>query len=207
MVYVITADQRNSRRSDDAVVGALPRLTDVPTLRGFERTVGDELQAVLDDPLSVVRAIVVLMDTAPWHIGIGIGDAELPLPESVRAARGPAFLAARASVDLAKQRDSGIEVSAQPDAGPDTEAASVACQLLADLVTRRSEAGVEAIRLTRAGQTQAQVADQLGVTRQAVGQRLQAARWSLEQRTIPVLAHLLERVARAGATTAERLGR
>ena len=51
------------------------------------------------------------------------------------------------------------------------------------------------------GRPQSEVAEQLGVSRQAVGQRLQAAGWMLEQRTLPTLARLLDR---ADMTRGER---
>ena len=44
MVFVITADQRNSRSSPDRVEAMLDQLNSGQTLRRFERTAGDEVQ-------------------------------------------------------------------------------------------------------------------------------------------------------------------
>ena len=193
LAYVLTVDQRDSRHSDDAVSGALDRLSALHATGPFERTVGDELQGVLEDPLSVVQAILILMDQTAWHIGIGVGPVPNPLPASVRSARGPAFVAARSAVEDAKHRDSVVEIATgTPD--PLADDATVACQLLVDLVQRRSDAGAEAVRLARDGLGQGQIAERLGVSRQAIGQRLAAARWSLEQRAVPTIAGLLARV-------------
>lgn len=202
MVFVLTADQRDSRHHRDAVEAILPVLAPVSTQRAFERTAGDELQGVLAAALSVAEAIVVLMDSGQWHVGIGVGRVDSPLPASTRAGRGPAFVAARAAVELAKRRGSGIEVAAPGDTdrlGPApsvTRDATTGCQLVADLLHRRTPAGREAVQLMRAGATQALVARRLGISRQAVGQRLTAARWQLELGAMPMLAHLLERADR-----------
>jgi len=66
---------------------------------------------------------------------------------------------------------------------------------LALLVERRSEPAWEAIALIEAGKTQAQAATELGVSRQAVGQRLTAGSWELERELRPTAARLLERAA------------
>ena len=68
-MFVVTIDQRASRKHGDRVPDLLTHLAasatpggDAPGLvRPFERTVGDEVQAVLDDPaLAVAIALDVL---------------------------------------------------------------------------------------------------------------------------------------------------
>lgn len=59
-MYVVTADQRDSRSGPDLVPTALADLATVrhgAPIRPFERTVGDEIQALFDEPSS---ALVVL---------------------------------------------------------------------------------------------------------------------------------------------------
>lgn len=216
MSFVLTVDQRDSRRGQDAVTDALAALDAVAEpdrphplhlVSRFERTVGDELQGAVADGLSVVRSILTLMDRSAWHIGIGVGALPTPMPVSVRSARGPVFLAARSAVDQAKRDDTMVVVLAgadDPEVAARAVEATVTTQLLVDLVSRRSTAGREAVRLARAGLGQAEVADRLDITRQAVGQRLAAARWALEQRAVPVLASLLDRVDLGGRPTAGR---
>ena len=63
MPYVLTVDQRDSRNTADAVDQGLTALAGVPTVLPFRRTVGDEFQGLLDDPLSVLAAILTLMRT------------------------------------------------------------------------------------------------------------------------------------------------
>ena len=191
MPFVLTIDQRGSRRGPDRVAGALDVLADVPVVLGFERTAGDEFQGVLDRPAAVVDVLVRLVRAGGWSVGIGAGPVQTPLPESTRAATGPAFLAARRAVDTAKTRTTRLAVQ-----GVDQEAAADAQALataLAVLLQRRSPQAWEAIDLVAAGRTQAEAAAALGISRQAVGQRLAAAAHEVEQDLHPVLARLLGR--------------
>src|SRR5262245_55945206 len=95
-MFVLTVDQRHSRRSPDRVPAALAALArDHHPVRAFERTVGDEFQGVLDDPAEVVSVVLALVRDGDWYVGIGAGCVEEPMPASTREARGPAFVMAR----------------------------------------------------------------------------------------------------------------
>ena len=192
-MFVLTVDQLGSRDRDDLVEAALHALADVAARLPFTRTVGDEFQGALTDPLSVVDAILTLMRRGEWHIGLGIGSVEEPLPDDPRSARGVAFLAARSAVDRAKREPSHVCVAAPDLAAVEAEDVEVVLQLLAELRGRRSDQGWEAVELMAATGSRAEVARRLGVSRQAVGQRLRAASWSAEQRSRPTLARLLAR--------------
>jgi hypothetical protein len=192
--YVLTVDQRASRRSPDRVADVLRQLNrSVPTLLPFERTAGDEFQGVLADPDTVVDVVLQLVRLGGWSIGVGAGPVQTPLPPSTRAAAGPAFLSARRAVDAAKQRPARLAVrGAVPVDAGDAQAVLTA---LAVIVERRSAQAWEAIALVGAGRTQAEAATTLGVSRQAVGQRLAAGLWELERDLRPTAARLLTRAA------------
>jgi hypothetical protein len=191
MPFVLTVDQRASRRGPDRVGQALGLLADVPVLLGFERTAGDEFQGVVGHPGTVVDVVLRLARLGGWSTGVGAGPVQAPLPDSTRAATGPAFLAARRAVDAAKQRPSRIAVHGADDvAAADAQAVATVLTLL---VQRRSPQAWEAIDLVDAGCTQAEAAARLGVSRQAVGQRLAAAAVDVERDLHPVLARLLAR--------------
>lgn len=193
MPYVVTVDQRGSRRSADRVAELLPHLGDLATVLAFERTAGDEFQGVLDDPAAVVDLVLRLVREGAWSVGVGAGPVQTPLPTSTRAATGPAFLAARRAVEAAKQRPSHVAVrGGVPAEAVDAQAVLAALALLVD---RRSEPAWEAIAQVRSGRTQAQAAAALGISRQAVGQRLAAAQWDLENELRPTAARLLARAA------------
>jgi hypothetical protein len=89
MPYVLTVDQVSSRTDVDRVAPTLRRLS-VDTVLPFTRTVGDEFQGVLAEPLSVVQVILDLMREGDWYGGLGIGPVETPLPANSREAGGTA---------------------------------------------------------------------------------------------------------------------
>ncbi|OMQ15094.1 hypothetical protein A7K94_0211915, partial [Modestobacter sp. VKM Ac-2676] len=91
MPFVVTVDQRASRRAPDRVPAALRALVGVPVVLRFERTAGDEFQGLLDDPAAVVEVVRRLVREGDWSIGIGTGSVQWPLPASTRAGAGPAF--------------------------------------------------------------------------------------------------------------------
>jgi hypothetical protein len=194
VTFVLTVDQQGSRRSADRVAALLPRLNrEVRTVLPFERTAGDEFQGVLDDPATVVDVVLTLVREGGWSVGIGAGSVQRPLPSSTRAATGPAFLAARRAVDAAKQRPLRVAVrGAVPADAGDAQAVLGALALLVD---RRSEPAWQAIAEVSSGRTQAQAAAALGISRQAVGQRLAAGQWDLERELRPTAARLLTRAA------------
>ena len=194
MPYVLTVDQQGGRRSPDRVAGVLRRLgAGVPTVLPFERTAGGEVQGVLADPAVVVDVVLGLVRDGGWSIGVGAGPVQTSLPDSTRAVAGPAHLYARRAVDAAGQRSVRLAVrgAVPPEAGD----AQAVLSALAVVVQRRSTQAWEAIELVGAGRTQADAATVLGVSRQAVGQRLAAGLWELERELRPTAARLLARAA------------
>lgn len=190
-MYVLTVDQRASRTTNDLVAGLLDRLEQLPrgVVRPFERTAGDEVQGILDDPVQVVDLVRDLVREDTWSIGVGVGPVREPLPPSTRAGSGPAFTLAREAVTRAKLRPTGLAVEgAAPAAG---RRGQTALDLLAAVIRRRTERGWEAVDLAAAGLSQIEVAARLGITKQAVSQRLQAAEWHLEPDARALASHLL----------------
>lgn len=198
-MFVLTIDQRGSRREGDRVPGLLAELAGrLPdgapgVVRPFERTVGDEVQAVLADPDLVVDLALHLLRLGRWSVGIGAGPVDEPLPASTRAGSGAAFVRARTAVERAKSRARPVPlavVAGSPDSG---QAAEAVLTLLGAVLLRRSAAGwavVDALE-PGVGATQDDVARRLGVTQQAVSQRLRAAMWAEEVAARPVAARLL----------------
>lgn len=190
-MYVLTVDQRASRTTSDLVAGLLVRLEQLPrgVVRPFERTAGDEVQGILDDPVQVVDLVRDLVREDTWSIGVGVGPVREPLPPSTRAGSGPAFTLAREAVTRAKSRPTGLAVEGAAPAA--ARRGQTALDLLAAVVRRRTERGWEAVDLAAAGLSQIEVAARLGITKQAVSQRLQAAEWHLEPDARALASHLL----------------
>jgi hypothetical protein len=192
--YVVTVSRQGGRGSRERVAGVLRRLPDgVPAVPPFERTAGGEFQGVLADPAVVVDVVLGLVREGGWSIGVGAGPVQAPPPDSARAGAGPAHLYARRAVDAARQRSVRLAVrgAVPPDAGD----AQAVLSALAVVVQRRSSQAWEVIELVRAGRTQAAAAAALGVSRQAVGQRLAAGLWELECDLRPTAGRLLTRAA------------
>jgi hypothetical protein len=169
---VLTIDQRGSSREADRVPATLATLADVGMLRRFERTAGDEFQGVLDQPAAVTTVVERLLREATWSIGIGVGEVEEPLPESTRAGRGPAYLAAREAVTAAKSAPWRLRVSGDD---PGVRALETALWLWAAVLGRRTSRGWEVADLVDQGASYDEVAKRLGVTQSAISQRAQAA--------------------------------
>ena len=198
-MFVMTVDQQGSTRRGDQVLELLAFFDthhlSVPApgfALGFERTVGDEVQAVLDDPERVVEVALALVRQGGWSIGIGAGPVHEPLPDSSREASGEAFVHARTAVDRAKTRGSAVPLAVE---GEDSERAAEAeslLRLLGTVVLRRTDAGWAAVdALTGGATTQKDVATHLGVSEQAVSQRLRTAAWAEESAARPLAARLL----------------
>jgi hypothetical protein len=188
-MYVMTIDQRRSRSEPDAVPTLEHVLAPDRTVRRFERTAGDEVQALLDDAEAVVDMALTLVRNGGWSVGIGIGEVELPLADSVRANRGSAFVAARHAVERAKTTPLHLALEGSSD---DAEHAETALLLVAGIVERRSAAGWQAVDAMAASTTQAGAAEGLGISPQAMNRRLRVAGYVEERRGRALAVHLLE---------------
>ncbi len=197
-MFVLTVDQRGSRRAPDRVPELLAGL---PAVAGLvlapERTIGDEVQAVLDDADGTVELVLHVLRLGEWSVGIGAGPVEEPLPASTREGRGQAFVLARAAVEAAKSRNRPVPLAvrgADPVAAADAEAVLT---LVGAVLARRTPAGWRAADESRiAGDAgQEAVATRLGISQQAVPERLRTALWAEETAVRPAAARLLTAAA------------
>ena len=127
----------------------------------------------------VVDLALLLVRDRAWSVGVGVGEVDEPLPASTRAGSGPAFNFARAAVT---RRQDPVDRPGGGRAGRAVRRGarrprwtwSPRCCSAAPTAASRAAA------LAHQGLTQLEVARRLGVTKQAVSQRLQAADWHLE---------------------------
>jgi hypothetical protein len=195
-MFVLTLDQQYSRRERDRISEVLDRLNARGrrggVLRKFERTAGDEAQGIVDEPAALRDIVLDLVRDDSWHIGVGIGPVDEPLPRSTRAGSGPAFLHARQAVNKAKSAPHRVSVigSVVQD---DYRAAHVetVLWLLAAIMARRSERGWEVADMLAQGRSRSEVAAALGISASAVSQRAQVAGVVEEQRGRELLVALL----------------
>lgn len=183
-MFVVTIDQQGSRTRGDLVDALLRDLGPAPeAIRPFTRTVGDEVQAVYADPAPVLEVVLGVLRLGGWSVGIGAGPVDEPLPAEARAGSGPAFVLAREAVEAAKSRQRAVPLvvrGSDEQAAADAEAVLV---LVAATAARRSAAGwaaIDAVVAAGASARQEDVARTLGVSQQAVSQRLRTAMWAEE---------------------------
>ncbi|MWV49559.1 DNA-binding protein [Rathayibacter sp. VKM Ac-2803] len=200
-MFVITADQRDSRHDDDRVdrviTGLLETQRDAFVLPP-ERTAGDEFQFVLDRADAAVEVVLALHREAHWSIGLGVGRIERPLPATTRAARGEAYFAARRAVEAAKNRQSRFSLDPDAPAAPFPSIADAQALLdpLLHLRDSRTAAGWQIVDLLDSGRTQKEAAEHLAISPQAVSLRVRAADARLDGPTAEALARLLTVVDR-----------
>ncbi len=190
-MFVITADQRGSRRGPDLVPAALTSLKEVRPrpVRAFDRTAGDEIQGVVNDPRTVVDVVTILMRGDDWRVGIGIGPVEEPLPRQARAGRGPAFVAARTAIRSA--HSTSAQLGVQSANGVAADKAESALWLLCFVLRTRTDSGWEVTDLLAKGLNQQHVADRLSISPSAVSQRVRRAGWVEQLRAQSLAIHHL----------------
>jgi hypothetical protein len=152
-------------------------------------TVGDEYQgmfASLGDALSASLLVrLALRPEGDIRHGIGRGEVEV-LGTSPRVEDGPGWWAARAAIERVEQaeakaatrtlRTAYVEDSSAPAGSrtPDEAVVNAALLLRDELVTGLSERSLSVLRGLLAGQTQRDLADELGISPSAVSQRVRA---------------------------------
>lgn len=200
-MFVITADQRDSRHDHDRVEEALDELTrslgDAFVLPP-ERTAGDEFQFVLDRGDAVVDVVLALHRAQHWSIGLGIGAIDRPLPTTTRAASGEAYFAARRAVDAAKLRPGRFAVDPDAPVGgfPAVSDVQGLVDPLLQLRDSRTAPGWQIVDLLETGLTQRDAADRLSISPQAVSLRVRAASARVDVPAREALARLLTVVDR-----------
>lgn len=208
-MFVVTIDQRGSRRGSDLVPSLLDDLGDLlsptPPALPFVRTVGDEVQGVLLAADVVVDIVLHVVRRGGWSVGVGVGDGRLA--ESAPASTGASFVHARDAVERAKGRTVANSLAVAGDSS-DAALAEGVLQLLASVVGRRTDTQWRAIDLlARPGATGVQVARDLGVSPQNVSKLRRDALWQEEQEARLAAARLLALADAAPDVVSDPAGR
>jgi DNA-binding NarL/FixJ family response regulator len=197
-MLVLTADQRGSRLSDDLVPAALEAIAARAAGRlalPADRNAGDEIQAATEDGDLALEIALDLVRSGDWAVGIGAGSVERPLADQIRAARGSAFIHARAAVERAKATTWHLAVEGDDPVG--AEDAEALIRLVLEVRMRRTDAGWEVFDRLTAGRTQKEIALELGITETAVSLRAKAAGLRAEEAALPALGRVLDRLGRS----------
>lgn len=214
-MYVITADQVDSRNRPDIVASALDDLNGRYADRlelPVDRNAGDELQALTASADAAVDLVLDLTRRGAWSVGLGIGAVRTPLPDATRKAAGDAFVAARDAVTRAKRastRFAAASVASGASGDPEQDAADVEAlmNLLLTIRAQRSDAGWELYDLLETGLTQAEAGARLGITPQSANDRARVANLRVEQSAVPALTRLVARADEAGRDAGRRTER
>jgi hypothetical protein len=194
-MFAITADQVDSRHGDDLVEGELAVLSRIggsQLLLPPDRSAGDELQVASPDAKAALDMVLHLTRDGRWSVGLAIGEVRRPLPTSTRALAGSAFVLARGAVEAAKKKPTRFALAIEEGRHPDAETLQPLIELLLQLRDRRTPEGWELADLLRAGLSQKEAADRLGITPQAVSLRAQSAHVRTELAAQTALARLLQ---------------
>lgn len=194
-MFVMTVDQRKSTGAED-LIPRLEKLTEeeagIAFYRPFQRTAGDEAQAVFKDPQALLTLALRLSREGNWHLGLGAGAVNQPLPAHAREGSGEAYINARKAVERAKKSTGNIAYE-----GPGETAGLIEAglQLIMDLEEERRASWQQVGELADAGYTQQEIAEKTGSYQSAVSRSLKQGRWYESRRLLKELAALLEREA------------
>ncbi|MGR0161527.1 hypothetical protein [Paenarthrobacter nitroguajacolicus] len=195
-MFTLTINQRDSRRDGDLVPQLLKDLRHIPARLDFDRSVEDEVQGIVEYSHQAVETALIALRTGQWYVGIGVGPINEPLPNLVKDASGHGLVYARRAVDRLRNGKERVPVAVD---GPITALASEAeavLRLLGHIVLHRSPAEWRVLDLLTPGVRGQQkvVAQELGITTQAVSKALARAQWAEEHAARPAAARLLQMI-------------
>ncbi|MDY5840342.1 MAG: MarR family transcriptional regulator [Corynebacterium camporealensis] len=146
----------------------------------------EDICAVVDSPTAVCDLAMALLADGDWAIGIGVSPGH---PRSADAIRSVATAA------LKKSARPGNVYAKTNQRGRASEAQDIAAAfaLLGFVLNKRSMEGREATSLVRSGMNQNEAAAELGISKQAMSQRLHAAGWAAETAGWQLAVNLLDR--------------
>ena len=196
MLFVVTINQRDSRDVGDLVPELLREFRFVDSVVPFQRSVGDELQGVVGSAKVAVDVALRAIRFRRWHVGIGVGEVHSPLPEHITDAEGYGLVYSRRAVNRAQKTGERIPLAIE---GPDSEVSAEAeavLRLLGQIVYTRTEAEWNVLDLMTPGARGQQklIAQELGITTQAVSKAVIRSHWVEEWATRPAAARLLDLV-------------
>lgn len=172
---------RDTRRAE-LVKRSAEALATLPGVGEFELTGVEDIRAEVADADAACMLIMALLSDGDWAIGLGIA-AEDAL-DAATAAVGKRAGMVGVVVD---KRRGAREAHA--------ENIAAAFVLLSHVLAKRTLEGREATSLVRAGLNQNEAAEELGISKQAMSQRLRAAGWHAEQAGWQLAVNLITRAA------------
>lgn len=197
-MHVLLLTPARTHRGGDPLPDLTSALAPLGLRHPAERTLGDEAIVVADRAEQAVDVIRVASELGGWCTGLGVGAVEKPLPEEVRALRGPAVDAAREALHAARttaQVPLAVRAGDPRQAGTAADAEAV-LRLIGWMIATRNTGQWRVVRALRErpGITQRDLAEHLGITQQTVSRSLKTSGWREESAAHPLLVRLLSMI-------------
>lgn len=196
MMILYARYRGDTRQRAQLVRASAQALSKLEGIGPFEVTGVEEIRAQAHTPEGLCDAVMALLADGQWALGLVLGVDAQPQVIQDRRAGHPGFprgysatmcpIAARA-----RPGSIAVRVGARRDARSHEVNIAGALTLLHHVFSRRTVEGREATALVRAGLTQSEAAAELGVSKQAISQRLQAAGWAAEKAGWALAVNLL----------------
>ncbi|WP_284979815.1 hypothetical protein [Arthrobacter sp. fls2-241-R2A-200] len=195
-MFTLTINQRDSRHDGDLVPRLLKDLRHIPARLDFDRSVHDEVQGIVESAHEAVEAALIALRSGRWYVGIGVGPVNEPLPNVVTDASGHGLVYARRAVDRLRYGKDRIPVAVEGPVATLAAEAEAVLRLLGHIVLHRSPAEWRVLDLLTPGVRgqQKAVAQELGITTQAVSKAVARAQWAEEHAARPAAARLLHQI-------------
>lgn len=160
----------------------------------FEMLGVEDICAIVDSAHSVCDVVMALLADGDWAIGIGVTPSLAPSADA-GAAEDEATTRATATASLPKNARPARVYAKIGARGRASEASDIAAvfALLGYVLHKRTIEGREATALVRGGLNQNEAAAELGISKQAMSQRLQAAGWTAEMAGWQLAINVMER--------------
>lgn len=167
MIGVHARYRGRDKRRADVVSRSAEALSTLPGVGEFDVVGVEDIRADVDNPEAALNVVMALLSDGNWAIGLGI------------SAHGRGIYAAS---DAVGTRPAQVRVSVDTrHPGTAAEDIAAAFALIGHVLHKRTLEGREATALVRRGLNQNEAAQELGISKQAMSQRLQAAGWQAEQ--------------------------
>lgn len=179
MLSVHARYRGREKRRAQYVAQSANALSTLPGIGEFESVAVEDIRTLVDDADAACTVIMALLSDGGWAIGLGIADT----PEE----------ALGAATDAAGSKAGSVGVKILPAGGSLASDIAAAFTLMAYVLNKRTIEGREATSLVRSGLNQNEAARQLGISKQAMSQRLNAAGWAAEQAGWQLAYNLISR--------------
>lgn len=179
MIGVHARYRGRDRRRAEVVEKSAAALATLPGVSPFEILTVEDIRADVATPEDALNLIMALLSDGDWAIGLGI------------TSHGRGVYAA---TDAVGTKPAQVKVAVDTR-HPETSAEDIAAAfaLIGHVLHKRTLEGREATALVRRGMNQNEAAREMGISKQAMSQRLQAAGWQAEQAGWKLALNLITR--------------